>query len=115
MRKIFFLCALCASVLAANATKGALKGKFTINANGDQIVFSQGNLQATYDGSAWSWSFATNQWDYIGNAAANNAVTGNGTVSSNGTVDVFGWSTAATYYGIYNSGYSSDYSGNFVE
>ena len=117
MKKIFFLCALCASVLAANATEGALSGKFTINADGDQIVFSQGNLQATTTdlGANWTWSFATNQWDYIGNVAANNAVTDNGTVSSNGTVDVFGWSTAATYYGINNSTDYNDYSGDFVE
>ena len=116
MKKIFFLCALCASVLAANATEGALNGKFTINADGDQIVFSQGNLQATTTdlGANWTWSFATNQWDYIGDAAANNAINGNGTVSSNGTVDLFGWSTAATYYGINNST-SNDYSGDFKD
>ena len=118
MKKIFFLCALYASVLAANATEGALSGKFTINADGDQIVFSQGNLQATTTdlGENWTWSFATNQWDYIGDAAANNAINGNGTVSANGTVDLFGWSTDATYYGINNStDFNSDYSGDFVE
>ena len=49
--------------------EGALSGKFTINADGDQIQFSQGNLQATYNGSAWTWSFAANQYDYIGNDA----------------------------------------------
>ena len=52
----------------------ALSGKFTINENGDQVVFSRGNLQATTNdlGANWTWGFAENQWDYIGNAAANN-------------------------------------------
>ena len=76
MRKIFFLCVLCASVLTANATEGALNGKFTINAQGDQIVFSKGNLQ--YVGT---WQFAENQWDVIGYAQADD------------NRDLFGWGT----------------------
>lgn len=86
---------------------GELNGLFTINASGDKVQFSQGNLQATYNGSAWSWAFATNQWDYIG--GANNKINGNGTVSANGTVDLFGWVgassswTGAAMYGISNS------------
>ena len=83
----------------------------------NQIVFSKGNLQATTTdlGTNWTWSFATNQWDYNGNKAANNAISDNGKVSSNGTVDMFGWSTAATYYGINNRDDYNAYSGNFVE
>ena len=92
---------------------GALSGKFRINSRGDQIYFSQGNLQAIYAGSTWTWSFAQNQWDYIGNAASNNAVNGNGTVSNNGTVDLFGWSTSATLKGINNSTSNATYSGDF--
>ncbi len=94
---------------SASLPAGAINGKFTINAGGTQVYFSQGNLQATYDGSAWSWAFATNQWDYIGNATANNRINGNGTVSVNGTVDLFGWVgasstwTGAAQYGISNS------------
>ena len=85
--------------------------------NTTTVHFSPGNLQATTtdNGANWTWAFATNQWDYIGDAAANNAINGNGTVSTNGTVDLFGWSTAATYYGIYNSGSNADYSGDFVD
>ena len=96
---------------------GAIRGKFTINAGGEQVYFSQGNLQATTtdNGANWSWGFATNQWDLIGNEAANNAISGNGTVSENGTVDLFGWSTDATTYGINNSTNGSDYSGEFVD
>ena len=97
---------------------GLLAGKFTINASDDQVQFSQGNLQATYDGSAWTWAFAENQWDYVGNAAGNTSIDGNGTVSaSNVTVDLFGWvgessatlTTDPAKYGISNSTTSSIY------
>ena len=96
---------------------GALSGKFTINADGDQIAFAKGNLQATTTdlGEHWTWGFAANQWDLIGNAVANTAITGSGTVSANGTVDLFGWSTPTTYYGIHNSKNSDYYSGDFRE
>lgn len=96
---------------------GALSGKFTINAGGDQIAFSKGNLQATTTdlGENWTWGFAANQWKYLGMAVANDKISGNGTVSANGTVDLFGWSTAATYYGINNSYKAVDYIGDFVD
>lgn len=101
---------------APSVPTGAINGLFTINASGDKVWFSQGNLQATTTdlGSSWTWSFAANQYDKIGNAAANTCINGNGTVSSNGTVDLFGWSTSATVYGIHNST-SDDYSGDFVD
>ena len=119
MRKLFtfFAALLCATTAWADvAVNGKLPGAFTINSDGDQVYFSQGNLLATTTdlGSSWTWSFAENQWDYIGNAAANTAINGNGTVSTNGTVDLFGWSTDATYYGIHNSK-NNDYSGDFVD
>lgn len=99
------------------APSTAINGKFTINASGAQVYFAKGNLQATTtdNGANWSWGFAENQWDFVGNAAANNAINGNGTVSTNGTVDLFGWSTAATTYGIHNSTDASDYSGDFKD
>ena len=104
---------------------GAIKGKFTINADGKQVYFSKGNLQATTTdlGANWSWGFAANQWDYVGGAdyitsttewsgtkTGNNFINGNGTMSENGTVDLFNWvgasasdiSTAPAYYGISN-------------
>ena len=95
--------------------EGALTGAFSINAGGDKIAFSKGNLQATYGGSDWTWAFAAHQYDYIGNAVANTAITGSGTVSANGTVDLFGWSTAATYYGINNTNVSGKHSGDFID
>ena len=91
-------------------TLSVVPGKFTVNATGGKVRFSAGNLQATTNnfGTTWTWAFATNQWDYIGNAAANTSINGNGTVSTNGTVDLFGWVgasstwTGAAQYGISN-------------
>jgi len=93
---------------------GAIKGKFTV-ASGVQVYFSKGNLQATTadGGSHWSWAFAEHQWDYVGNNTANNKINGNGSVSANGTVDLYGWSTASTTFGIHNSQNNSTYSGSF--
>ena len=56
MRKIFTLLVAAMCYATMFATEGALNGRFTINADGDQIVFSKGNLQ--YVGT---WQFATNQ------------------------------------------------------
>ena len=109
--------ALAALNPGGGAPAGALNGKFTINAGGDQIAFAKGNLQATTTdlGEHWTWGFAANQWDYLGIVVANNKITGNKTVSENGTVDLFGWSTAATYYGINKSYTAGDYNGDFVD
>ena len=64
MRKIFLFFMLVLTSVSVLATEGALAGKFTINANGDQVVFSQGNLQ--WQSSTRTYRFATNQWDTIG-------------------------------------------------
>ncbi|MBR1877797.1 MAG: hypothetical protein IJ814_02200 [Paludibacteraceae bacterium] len=59
---------------------------FTINSNGDQVFFSQGNLR--YQASTNTWRFAENQYDAIGSANAN---------ASNiyeGWIDLFGWGTS---------------------
>lgn len=97
--------------------EGAIAAKFTINASGDKVYFSQGNLQAviasgptdTYNYTASSWKFAENQWDYIGNAAGNNSF------AVGSTVDLFGWvGTSASYntYGLCTQNSSSnDYYG----
>ena len=64
------------------------KAKFTINAEGDQVYFSQGNLQ--YIGSAATpyWKFADHQWDYLG------TTTGQGSDNQNVDRDLFGWGTS---------------------
>lgn len=114
------------TVAVKMAQTGILPGKFTVNGSGGQVRFSQGNLQATYNGSAWSWAFAANQWDYIGGRSSkgseprtgNNYINGNGTMSTSGTVDLFGWVgdsssfTGVAQYGITNDVSPSNYSGN---
>ena len=68
------------------APTGAINGKFTINNNGDQVYFSQGNLQ--YQASTNAWKFADNQYDYIGDANSNISST------YSGWIDLFGWGTS---------------------
>jgi hypothetical protein len=80
-------------ILVANFYVGAINGKFTINVNGDQVLFSYGNLQ--YIGSAATpyWKFADNQWDYLGNT------TGQNSSSQNVDRDLFGWGTSGYNHG----------------
>ena len=86
MKKLFtFILALVAGVGTIFATQGALSGKFTINADGDQVVFSKGNLQ--YQASTQTWRFAENQYDTIGAANTNVSDT------YDGWIDLFGWGT----------------------
>ncbi|MCR5038676.1 MAG: hypothetical protein K6A94_05005 [Bacteroidales bacterium] len=74
-----------------NTPVGAINGLFTINANGDQVYFSQGNLQ--YQASTDTWQFATNQWDRVGADNANISQT------YNGWIDLFGWGTSGYNHG----------------
>lgn len=121
MKKFFtFLLALtvgAGTIFADGGTEGALSGLFTINSDDEQVVFSKGNLQATTTdlGANWAWSFAENQWDYVGKAVANTTIGSGSTVTENGTVDLFCWSTGATYYGINKSTHGSDFGGNFKD
>ena len=64
---------------------GKLTGAFTINADGDQILFSKGNLQ--YHCTNHVWQFATNQFNMIGADNANISDT------YDGWIDLFGWGT----------------------
>lgn len=84
-------------------------GPYFSVADNKMVAFAPGNLQATTTdlGAHWTWRFATNQYDYIGNTSANSTIDGPMSVSENGTVDLFGWqgksSTVAANYGIINS------------
>ena len=95
-------------------------GVFSVG-EGKTVTFSRGNLQ--YTQSTDTWSFAENQWDMIGT----DNMTG-GSVSSDPTygdekygnaladkIDLFGWSTSATNFGVSTSSSSSDYLGSFVD
>ena len=101
-------------------TPSAGIGTFSVSAD-KQVTFSQGNLQ--YTQSTNTWSFAENQWDYIG---TDNVTGGSvsfddyGGYSKSGTaltdkVDLFGWSTSATNFGVNTSTSYSDYGGSFVD
>ena len=70
---------------------GAICGKFTINANSDQVYFSQGNLQ--YQASTNTWKFAENQYDYVGSTNSNISST------YSGWIDLFGWGTSGYNHG----------------
>lgn len=98
------------------APAGAIDGKFSVSGT-QQVWFSQGNLQATTTnyGSTWTWSFASTQYDYIGNAVANNSLNGNGTVSNNGTIDLFAFSSTANFYGIIISTNGTYFNSEFVD
>ena len=71
---------------------GALKGKFTVNSNGDQVRFSQGNLQYIGSASTPYWKFADKQWETLGN-------NGQGSTSQNVDRDLFGWGTSGYDHG----------------
>lgn len=100
--------------------EGAINGLFTINANGDQVYFSQGNLQ--YQASTNTWRFAEHQWDFVGGAEGgynygtvyeNGVICDNALISStyNGWIDLFGWGTSGYNHGAvcYQPWSSDDY------
>ena len=72
-----------------------------------QVYFSPGNLQ--YHPANKKWRFAERQTDYIGEANSNISST------YNGWLDLFGWSTSATNFGVSTSTDYNDYSGSFVD
>lgn len=118
MKKLFtYIAALiCATSIWADdkTIYGVLNGEFSVSET-KKVHFSKGNLQAYYNSSStWEWIFTTNQYDYVGTTDGNVIINGNGTLSSTDhAVDLFGWSTPSTVYGIYNSEDKSKYSGFF--
>ena len=81
-------------------------GTFSVSAT-KQVTFSPGNLQ--YHPANNEWRFAERQTDYIGEANSNISST------YNGWLDLFGWSTSATNFGVSTSTNYNDYSGSFVD
>ena len=84
MKKIYLTFALLCT-MPVMAENGALSGKFTVDAEGRQVFFAQGNLQ--YHPASGKWQFAEHQPDYIG--------FGNSNISDtyDGWIDLFGWGT----------------------
>ncbi len=93
---------------------GTAKAKRFSVSDEKRVYFSQGNLQAVFTAAnttTKTWKFATNQYDYIGDAVANTKVDNN-KVTEKGTVDLFGWVGAngsLASYGINNSTTSTNY------
>ncbi len=81
-------------------------GIFSVSVD-KQVTFSPGNLQ--YHPKNNKWRFAENQMDYIGDANSNISDT------YDGYLDLFGWSTSATNFGVSTSTDYNDYSGSFVD
>ena len=95
-------------------------GMFSVS-DSKQVTFSKGNLQ--YTQSTDTWSFASTQWEVIG---TDNVI--GGSVSSDpkygdskygdalaDKVDLFGWSTSATNFGVSTSTDYDGYYGSFVD
>jgi hypothetical protein len=101
------------------AEKEPTIGIFSVSAT-KKVNFSPGNLQ--YTQSTSTWSFAENQYDYIGtdNVTGGSVSTDTWGDSKPGTaladkIDLFGWSTSANNFGITTSTMSEDYFGSFVD
>jgi len=99
--------------IGASKINFTLPGLFSVTTT-KKVRFSPGNLQAVYNSSSksYTWQFAQHQYDYIGNKAGNTTI---GNQTNGAVVDLFGWSTSATNYGINTSEDARDYSGNFKD
>lgn len=97
--------------IAVNLTAPA----FTINADGDKVEFSPGNLY--YDGS--SWHFEAHQWDYRTYQGLDAFIDGETPVTKtpDGHWGSFGWSTNHTdaFWGMDISTTDNNYSNTFVD
>ena len=91
--------------VAPTVPEGAINGLFTINANGDQVYFSKGNLMYIGSETPHYWKFGDNQWDYGGDF----------NYSHDESLDIgqLSWGTSgynhgAVYYQPWNSGFSPE-------
>lgn len=82
------------AVAEGSGSTGMLCGEFSVSSR-QKVHFSKGNLR--YNSSSNTWSFADNQWDYLGAANKN----GNSLAT---TIDLFGWGTGNNPTLISNEG-----------
>ena len=79
---------------------------FSVSAT-QQVLFAPGNLQ--YTQSTDTWSFAENQYDYIGEANLSGSALAD-------KIDLFGWSGSDyNNFGVSTSNTINDYFGSFVD
>ena len=89
-----------------------LPGVFSVSSS-KKVHFSKGNLMAVKNsGSDYSWGFALNQYDYVGNRAGNTTIDNQATGS---IVDLFGFSSAKNYFGISTYQSTAGYSGDLID
>lgn len=82
-------------------------GVFSVAAD-KQIEFAPGNLQFHTGDS--TWRFASQQYNYVGKQ---NIELGN--PDFKGWIDMFGWSSESTYFGVNPSNDNNTYTGEFVD
>ena len=85
----------------------ALTGQFSTGKY-EYAVFAPGNLQ--YNVGSSTWAFAENQYDCVGEANINV-----GDPNYEGWIDMFGWSTSETNYGVDPRNENEYYDGAFVD
>jgi hypothetical protein len=73
--------------------KGQLSCGFSVS-DTKKVYFSQGNLQ--YNSNNQTWQFASEQYEYIGEAPGNTNVTADGLANNMGVADMFGWVGASS-------------------
>ncbi|MEE1254104.1 MAG: hypothetical protein UHJ11_03510 [Paludibacteraceae bacterium] len=88
-------------------TPSVVENAYFSVADGKFVQFSTGNLQ--YEVGTNTWSFAANQYDYIGEANINV-----GDPAFTGKIDMFGWS-ADGKFGVNPSNKNEDYYGTFQD
>jgi hypothetical protein len=94
--------------LAYNDTNSNYIPKAFSVSSSEQVYFSKGNLQ--FHPSKGEWRFAERQTDYIG--TANNRYTSG---AYDGWIDLFGWSTTDTEFGVTTTTEESDYYTSFID
>lgn len=88
--------------------KGGLIGTFSVSSKA-KVHFSQGNLQATFNGSSYDWGIAPHQFDYVGGSydSDDGFYTGNNRIGSQqagDVLDTFGWVGASSTELVSDSG-----------
>ena len=96
---------LVANFTAISQTSKTLTGTFSVGQY-EVAQFATGNLQYTNG----TWGFAKQQYQYVGEANINI-----GDPTFTGTIDMFGWSTNETNYGVDPRNVNEFYDGEFVD
>ncbi|MCQ2155036.1 MAG: hypothetical protein MJY55_04385 [Bacteroidales bacterium] len=90
----------------SNALSGHL---FTVGPKDiDKVYFSKGNLRALYNGEV-SWTFAENQFEFIGNTSGNEAFFAGHSLYNNNVIDLFTWSVEGNQYGVMDCFYDNSF------